>query len=79
MKKFHESLESSAMKITNFENNNMIPLKRKSINHILVKETVIFAKNGLKINTLIIRSIKKLKTVVIIQADTEVIRLEYII
>ena len=41
------------MKIINFENKNMIPLKIKSIYCILIKKTASFVKKVSKINTLI--------------------------
>ena len=62
MKKFWESLREHAMKIANFE-------KIKTMNYILIKQTVIFAEKGLNINTLQIKIIIKLETIAIIQEN----------
>ena len=53
-KKFCDSLEDHALKITNFEEKKMI-LLTKSLNHMLDKKTVTFAKESLKTNRLISR------------------------
>lgn len=54
MKKFCDSLEEHALKITNFEEKKMI-LLTKRLNHMLDKKTVTFAKESLKTNRLVSR------------------------
>lgn len=54
MKKFCDTLEEHALKITNFEEKKMI-LLTKRLNHMLDKKTVTFAKASLKTNRLVSR------------------------
>ena len=61
MKMFCESLREQAMKIRNFEKKKIMPLKKNSVTHILVLQTVTFAKKCSNINTLMTKITVKLR------------------
>ena len=69
MKQFCESLREHAMKIINFKNKNFIKMHKFTI----------FVKKSLKINTLKLKSIVKLEILVIIEVNTEVLHIVYVI
>ena len=49
------------------------------MNNILINLTVPFAKTSLRINTLLIQIIVKLGNIVILQINTEVLHIAYVI
>ena len=75
IKKFCESLREHAMKIINFEIKKVIQLKTSSRNQMKRQKSAIFTKTLLDINTLTKKIIVKLKIIVIIQANTEVLHI----
>ena len=66
------------MGVINFERKKMIPLT-ESLNHMLVKKTVTFAKKNLKKKMLIIRNILKLEIIAITQVNTKLLHIAYVI
>ena len=69
MKQFCESLREHAMEIINFKNKNFIK----------VQKFTIFVKTSLKINILKLKSIVKLEILAIIEVNTEVLHIVYVI
>ena len=61
MKMFCESLSEQVMKIINFEKKKIMPLKKNSVNHILVLQTVTCAKKCSNINILMTKITVKLR------------------
>ena len=61
MKMFCESLSEQVMKIINFEKKKIMPLKKNSVNHILVLQTVTSAKKCSNINILMTKITVKLR------------------
>ena len=56
-----------------------MPLTSKDYGLYLNQATVTFAKSGLMINSLLIKIIVKLETIVILQVNTEVLHIVYVI
>ena len=80
IKKFCESLIEHAIMISNFEKKKIIPLTRKEyLLYIIIKQTVIFAKKSLKINTSMMKIIVKLGTIVNLQLNTVLLHIAYVI
>ena len=65
------------MKIINFEKKQMIPLTSKELESYASQET--FAKNSLKTSTLMLKNIKKLEIIFMIQVNAMVLHIAYII
>ena len=65
MKKFCESLREHAIKIVNFEKKKMIPLTSEECKSYLNEINCHICKSSSNINTLMIKIIVKLKTIVI--------------
>ena len=63
----------------NFEKKKMMPLTSKGYGLYLNQATVTFARSGLMINSLLIKIIVKLETIVILQVNTEVLHIVYVI
>ena len=63
VKKFYESLKEHAIEIINFKIKKLMLSTKKSLNHMLIKTTVAFAKENLKI--WILKNTLKFKIVVI--------------
>ena len=57
----------------------MIPKTNEECKTENIKLTVIFAKKGLNINRLMMKTIVKLKTFVIIQVNTEALNIAYVL
>ena len=77
-KKFHLVREHS-MKIINFEKKKIIPLtSKKTMNQILIKQTVTFAKR-LEINALLIKIAVKLGTTATLQLNIEMLHIVFVI
>ena len=67
------------MDIINIEKKKMIPKTNEECKTENIKLTVIFAKKGLNINRLMMKTIVKLKTFVIIQVNTEALNIAYVL
>ena len=78
MKKFRESLREPTMKKIEFEKKKRIPLTSKEYESCLNQTNCHSCKKGLKINSLL-RKIVKLGTTAILQVNTEVLQVVYII
>ena len=67
------------MKIINFEKKKIIPLtSKKTMNQILIKQTVTFAKR-LEINALLIKIAVKLGTTATLQLNIEMLHIVFVI
>ena len=78
MKKFCESLREHAMKVIKFENKK-IPLTSKEYKLYLNSTNCHICKKCLKINTQVIKIIVKIGTINILQVNTEVLHIAYVI
>ena len=78
MKKFCESLRECTIKVIRFEKKKIIPLTSKEYGSYL-KQTVAFPKISFKTNALLIKIMVKLRTIVILQVNIEVLHLAYVI
>ena len=74
MRKFCESLNEHAMKITNFVKKKMNP----SRNHTKRQKSAAFGEKSLNINMLMIKNILKLEIIVIIRVNKEMLHITYV-
>ena len=79
LKKFCESSTEHAVKIINFEKKNMIPLLRKEYESCLNQINCCICKKSLKIKTILIKTIVKSGTIIIIKVTAEVMQIVYVI
>ena len=78
-KKFCESLREDAVKVVNFEKKKMITLtNEQEESHEKAKICYIYQKS-FNVITLTTKIIVKLKTIVIIQVNTDVLHIAYVI
>ena len=76
VKKFYESLKEHAIEIINFKIKKLMLSTKKSLSHMLIKTTVAFAKENLKI--WILKNTLKFKIVVTI-LNAEVLYILHVI
>ena len=68
-----------AIKIINFEKNKMILLRKEQQDSYEKQKSATFVEIFLNINAVIIKSITKLNTIIILQINTEVLDIAYVI
>ena len=79
MKRFWESFRQYVMKIINFEQKKMIPLKDKKYASYLNQINCHISKKKRNINTLMIQLVVNWKSIAIVRVNTEVLHILYVI
>ena len=77
--KICQYVREHAIKITNFEKNKMILLRKEQQDSYEKQKSATFVEIFLNINAVIIKSITKLNTIIILQINTEVLDIAYVI
>ena len=77
--KICQYVREHAIKIINFEKNKMILLRKEQQDLYEKQKSATFVEIFFNINAVIIKSITKLNTIIILQINTEVLDIAYVI